>query len=63
MNKNTGYNVNQIFCYLKYKLKLILFHLGMSDDALLFHSDKWPWKLTEYLQLQKGPQEWVDEKL
>ena len=51
MNKNTGYKVNQIFCYLKYKLKLVLFHPGMSDDALLFHSDKWPWKLAKYLQL------------
>lgn len=42
MNKNTGYNVNQIFCCLKYKPKLIIFYPGMSDDGLLFHSDKWP---------------------
>lgn len=47
MSRNTRYNINQMFGCLKYKSKLIIFHPGMSDDALLLHSNKWPWKLAK----------------
>lgn len=44
VNKNTGYDVNQMFCCLEYKSNLTTASLEMSDDALLLPTNKWPLK-------------------